>query len=102
MYDIYIGKPEKEIYERLYSFPYEKHKDFFEFIDKNNLKDVKMLNEIRDVNEFVNFSISETLVIKKELEIINQMTNMDFSISLEKACIKALETNLDLICAGGE
>jgi len=56
MYNFYIGNPEKGIYELLYSFPKEKHKEFFDFIDKNKLTKIGMLNEIRDVNEFVNFT----------------------------------------------
>ena len=99
MYDIYVGDTMEETLELLYSFTEKNHREFFNFIDSNNLK-IGILNELRVYDETVNFSREEIKLIRKELDKINKITDMDFLISIIKACNKALDKKLELICSG--
>ena len=104
MYDIYIGNTVTEELKLLYSFTEKEHDELFTFIDSikyNKYNNYKILNEIRENNNSVNFFTNEIVILKSELNYINEIKKgMVFSIALEKACSEAIKNDLELICSG--
>ena len=101
MYDIYIGNTVTEELKLLYSFTEKEHDELFAFIDSIKYNNYKILNEIREYNNSFNFFTNEIVILKSELNYINEIKKgMVFSIALEKACNEAIKNDLELICSG--
>jgi hypothetical protein len=99
MYNIYIGNTNTESLKLLFTFNKEKHNELFEFIEANDIE-IKILNEFKDYNGTINIFKNEIIILLKELDYINKIKNIDFSIKLGMACNEALERDLELICSG--
>ena len=101
MYDIYIGNAITEDFKLLFSFTEKEHNELFTFMDSIKYNNYKMLNEIREYNNSVNFFPNEIVILKSEVNYINGIKKgIQFSNALEKACNEAIKSNLELICSG--
>lgn len=107
MYNIYIGNIEHpERWSLMCSFTKQEHDELFLCINEERLKK-DWLFELEDYNETINFTNSEILKLKKEIEynIENSIYFKRSSIvsCLLKSCDLSLQDDsFQIICVGGE